>query len=141
MEKNVSETCWMLLKDVLTRTVQLDDTSWKRLGDIFARRLEDVFKTSWRRLEDVLKTFLQDVLMFWRSLGKTSWRRLHQEKCLLGSYHNYNHNFTWSWPNSQEIVTFVPIMGPWWPKLNWNKIHIFLWIRSTSSKLMISYVF
>ena len=42
--------------------------SWKRLEDIFARRLEDVFKTSWRRLEDVLKTFLQDVL-------KMSWRR------------------------------------------------------------------
>ena len=40
-----------------------------RLEDIFARRLEDVFKMSWRRLQDVLKTFLQDFL-------KTSWRRI-----------------------------------------------------------------
>ena len=43
--------------------------SWKRLEDIFARRLEDVLKTFWRRLEDVLKTFVQGVL-------KTSWKRL-----------------------------------------------------------------
>ena len=40
-----------------------------RLEDIFARRLEDVFKMSWRRLQDVLKKFLQDFL-------KTSWRRI-----------------------------------------------------------------
>ena len=51
---------------------------WKRLEDIFARRLEDVLKiswicsckTSWRRFEDVLK-------MSWRRLQnflKTSWQ-------------------------------------------------------------------
>ena len=50
-------------------TVHPDDTSWKRLEDIFARRLEDVLKTPWIRLEYVSKTFLQDVL-------KTSWKRL-----------------------------------------------------------------
>ena len=52
----------------------------QRLEGIFARRLEDIFKTSWRRLEDVLRTLLQDVLKkFWRRLEevfKTSWRRL-----------------------------------------------------------------
>ena len=35
-------------------------TSWKRLKDILARRLEDVLKTSWKGLEDVLKTYDQD---------------------------------------------------------------------------------
>ena len=33
--------------------------SWKRLEDIFARRLEDVLKMSWRHLENV-KTYGQD---------------------------------------------------------------------------------
>ena len=35
--------------------------SWRRLEDIFARCLEDVFKMSWRRLENVLKPSGQDV--------------------------------------------------------------------------------
>ena len=35
--------------------------SWRRLEDIFARCLEDVFKMSWRRLENVLKPSWQDV--------------------------------------------------------------------------------
>ena len=50
------------------------------------------------------------------------------------------HNFTWSWPNSQEIVNFVPIYFGFPGTHNWNIIHNFLWIRSTSGKLMISYV-
>ena len=45
-------------------------TSWKRLEDIFARRLEDVLKmfwrhfyqTSWKRLKDVFARRLEDVL-------------------------------------------------------------------------------
>ena len=61
--------------------------SWKRLKDIFARRLEDVFKTSWSRLEDVLKTFLQDVLKtYWRPLEdvlKTLWRRMVKKNILV----------------------------------------------------------
>ena len=68
---------------MLTRTVQLDDTSWKRLGDVlktslkyvlktFQRRLKDVFKTSSRRLWNVLErswSRLKDGL-------NTSWKRL-----------------------------------------------------------------
>ena len=52
--------------------------SWKRLEEIFARRLQDVFKTSWISLESVLKTswrYLEDV--FTRRLEdvlKTSWQ-------------------------------------------------------------------
>ena len=51
------------------------------------------------------------------------------------------HHFTWSGTNSQEIVNFLPIMTPRGPKLNWNKIYNFLWIRSTSAKMMVSYAF
>ena len=77
-------------------------TSWKRLEDVWPRRLfglhQDVLEMSWRRL---LKTYelgeyfrlYQDVLkMSWRRLlktktkdvFKTSLRRLHQDECLLG---------------------------------------------------------
>ena len=36
----------------------------------------------------------------------------------------WHHHFTWSGPNSQEIVNFVPIVGPQGPELNWNKFTI-----------------
>ena len=56
--------CWIHLEDLLAKTVELDDTSWKLLEDIFLRRLEDfwklflqdVLKTSWNRVEEVLRT-------------------------------------------------------------------------------------
>ena len=54
------------IKDVLTETVQLDDTSSKRLEDVFKTYLWDVLKASWRRMD---KT---NILV----LTKTSWRRL-----------------------------------------------------------------
>ena len=34
------------------------------------------------------------------------------------------HQFTWSGPNSQEIVSFSSFMGPRGPELNWNKFII-----------------
>ena len=37
----------------------------------------------------------------------------------------WHHHFTWSGPNSQKIVNFVPIVGPRGPELNWNKFAIF----------------
>ena len=51
------------------------------------------------------------------------------------------HYFNRSGPNSQEIVTFILNMGPGGPKLNWSKIHNFLWLRFTLGKIMISYDF
>ena len=36
----------------------------------------------------------------------------------------WHHHFTWSGPTSQEIVNFVPIVGPWRPELYWNKFTI-----------------
>ena len=114
--EDVLKTSWRCLEDVLkTPSKRLEDvlkiswrrlenvlkTSWRHLKDIWPRqiywswprRLEDVFwrrkakanifvliKTSWRRLEDV----------FWKRRRKTSSRRLHQDKCLLGFYFYFN---------------------------------------------------
>ena len=81
-------------------------TSWRRFEDVLKmswRGLENVLKTSWKRLEDVLKTngqeeyigLDQDVLKTsWRRMInknifvfiKMSWRRLHQDECLLGIF-------------------------------------------------------
>ena len=59
--------------------IGLDQEDWGRLEDVFWRRMTKVnifvlIKISWRRLKDV----------FWRRRLKTSPRRLHQDKCLLG---------------------------------------------------------
>ena len=34
------------------------------------------------------------------------------------------HHFTWSGPNSQDIASFFPFVGPRGPELNWNKFTI-----------------
>ena len=90
------KTSWRRLEDFLKTCLQdVSKTSWRRLEDVWPRRkywswprrLEDVFwrrkakanifvliKTSSRRLQDV----------FWRRIQKTSSRRLHQDKRLLG---------------------------------------------------------
>ena len=47
-------------------------------------------------------------------------------------------DFTWNELNLQEIVNFILIMGPREPKLNWYKIH--LWVWSNLGEIMISYV-
>ena len=78
--------------------IRLENILKISLQEVFIR-LEDVFKTSWKHLEDVLKTFLQDVLKtFWTRLenflkkpnifvlNKASWRRLHQDECLVGCW-------------------------------------------------------
>ena len=67
-------------------------TSWRYLCRASWRRLENFLKTSWRRLKDIWPRQiywswprrLEDV--FWRRRRKTSSRRLHQDKCLLGYY-------------------------------------------------------
>ena len=78
-----SRACSIRLKDVL-KTCQQEQFN-------LLMHLEDISKTPWRRLENVLK-------MSWRYyckkkhmtrtnifvLIKTSWRRLHQDECLLG---------------------------------------------------------
>ena len=53
--------------------------SWKRLEDIFARRLEDVLKMSWRRLENV-KTYGQD-----EYIGLDQDASEDEDECLLGT--------------------------------------------------------
>ena len=113
---------------MLKRTVYLDNTSWKRLEDIFGRRLEDVLKTSWKRLENVLKTFwrgLENVLKtswgfleddFARHLEdilKTSWRRLEN---VLKTY--YQDEYTGLdqdvfWRRMSKANIFVLIKASW----------------------------
>ena len=87
------------LQEVFARP--LPKTSSRRLQNVFARSLQDVFKTSTktssRRLQDVFKkTFCNCVfktsskdkkMLRWRRLQdvfKTSSVRLHQDECLLG---------------------------------------------------------
>ena len=92
--------------------------SWKRLEDIFARRLQDVLKTSSKRLEDVLKTFLQDVLKTsWQDVLKMSWRRL--EDVLKTS-----------WRHMTKANIFVLI------KTSWRRLEDVFWSRrrKTSSR-------
>ena len=91
------------LEDVLAwRLEDVLKMFWRRLGKTSWRRLKDVLKTSWRRLEDIWprqlyrswSRCLQDI--FWRRMSKanifvlmkTSSRRLHQDKCLLGIFRN-----------------------------------------------------
>ena len=63
------KTFWRRIEDVLTRTVSLDDTSWRHLEYIFAVRFEDILKTSWRRYGKTSWRSLKDIL-------KTSWKVL-----------------------------------------------------------------
>ena len=51
------------------------------------------------------------------------------------------YHFTWSGPNSQEIVNLFQFSSGPPGTHNSNEIHNFLWIRSTSGKMMMSYVF
>ena len=129
---------------------------WKRVEDVFARRLEDVLKTSWKRLENVLKTSwrcLEEVLKtFWRRLAdvlKTYWRRLDKtswrcfENVLKTSWRRiedvWPRQIYWSWPRRLEDVfwrcktkanIFVLI------KMSWRRLEDVFWRRrqKTSSR-------
>ena len=106
------KTSWRCLEDVFAR--RLEDvlkTFWRRLGKTSWRCLEDVLKTSWRRLENVLKTS-------WRRIAKTnilvltktSWIRLHQDECLLGSLLKLLLNLRISSNNSLLLLFFSAIL-------------------------------
>ena len=99
----VLKTSWRCLEDVFQDVLK---TFWRRLEDVLKTFLQDVLKASWqdvlktfwKRLEDVFKMYSRDEYIgldqdvFWRRkaevnifiLTKTSWRRLHQDECLLG---------------------------------------------------------
>ena len=55
-----------------------------------------------------------------------TWKMLESSDSMYSSIfmleNTWYYNFTWSGPNSQEIVNFDSIMGPRGPELNWNKI-------------------
>ena len=94
--KCLSKTSWRRLQDILKTFLQdVWKTSWRRFEDILARRLEDALKTSSEDVygkyiwldENVLKTSWRHPLKTkTKDVFKTSWRRLHQDECLLGSF-------------------------------------------------------
>ena len=57
---------------------------------------------------------------FWRPLLLEKCQET-QIPCIPSIWH---HHFTWNRPNSQQIMNFVPIVGPQGLELNWNKFTI-----------------
>ena len=86
----VFKTSWRCLQDVFAR--RLEDvlkTSSRRLGKTSWRCPENVLKTSWKRLEDVRTRRIHIRCMINKNIFvfiKMSWRRLHQDECLLGIF-------------------------------------------------------
>ena len=128
--KNVLNTSWRYLEDVLTRTASQFDTASKCLEDVLKTSLQDSLKPSWiffeetswrikdvlkevqnvikkssRRVEDVLKTFLQDVL-------KMSLRRL-QNICQDEYIHLDQDVLKLYWRHMTEANIFVLIKTSW----------------------------
>ena len=106
--RGLGKTSWRCLEDVFK-------TSWRGfedvLEDVLKTSLRCLGRASWRHLEGILKTYLrrlEDVFwrrmtkanifvlvnatwkrlgnVFWRRRRKTSSRRLHGDKCLLGYF-------------------------------------------------------
>ena len=87
--------------------------SWRRLSEVFARCLEDVFKASWR--QDVLKVYDQDEYIgldqdvFWRRRRKTySSRRMFAGYNLRKPkfYLRYVDNILTAFDNEQYSLNF-----------------------------------
>ena len=117
---------WRRLQNVLSVIIfrlprRLEDvlkTSWRRLEDIWprrlrwswSRRLQDVLKMSWRHMAKMIMLVLlkmswrrlEDV--FWRWRWKTSSRRLHQDECLLGLF---KEQFWWSGSLFYKLMTVI----------------------------------
>ena len=125
---------------MLPRTVELDNTSWKCLEEIFARRFEDVLKTSWRGFQNVLKTSwrclaevfarcLEDVLKTsWRCLEdilKMSWRLL--EDIFVRRLEDvWPRWIYWSWSRRPQDV--------FWRRM--SKANIFVLIKTSWIRLL-----
>ena len=58
---------------------------------------------------------------FTRKMPKSS-DSMHSSYFMLENI--WHHHFTWSGPNSQEIVNLVPVVGSRGPQLDWNKFTI-----------------
>ena len=76
--RHVVKTSWRRLH---RNNFSSSKTSSRRLQDVFARCLQDIFETSWKTkncyAEDVLKTSSRHIL-------KTSWRRLQDQQMFAG---------------------------------------------------------
>ena len=86
----------------------------------FFKKRHHIAKTGWRWIpRDPSSIFLATT--FTRKMSGSSHSMYSSYFMLENTGH---HPFTWSGPNSQEIVNFVPILGPRGPELNWNKFTI-----------------
>ena len=103
---NTVQLFWYVFRFKQQHTFPSKHSSWwRRTEDVFSVTFfvfQDVLKTSWRRLEDIiarrLQTRLEDVFrMSWKTKSvtlKTSWRPLEDvlenKKCLLGCFYVRN---------------------------------------------------
>ena len=60
---------------------RLFKTSWRRLEELLARHLQDVFKTSWRHMTKT--NILVLIKTPWRHLEDVSWRRMCKANILV----------------------------------------------------------
>ena len=94
--------------------------SFRKFVCFFKKRDHQIAKTAWCWLpRDPSSIFLATT--FTRKMPRSSDSMYSFYFMLENIWH---HHFTWSGPNSQEIVNFVPIVGPRGPELNWNKFTI-----------------
>ena len=77
LDTNIPNQNFAFLQDMSSRHLEVFKPSWRCLEDVFARHLEDVFKTFWNRLEDVLKTYdPEENICLDQDVLTKSWRRL-----------------------------------------------------------------
>ena len=100
----------------------LSVTVWFRKFVYFFKKRHHIAKTAWRWVpRDPSSIFLLIATTFTRKMPRSS-DSIYSSYFMLENI--WHHHFTWSWPNSQEIVNFVPIVGPRGHELNWNKFTI-----------------
>ena len=105
---------YCLARDSLSVTV------WFRKLVCFFKKRHHTAKTGWRWVpRDPSTIFLATTF---------TWKMPESSNSMYSSFFMLEniryHHFTWSRPNSQEIVSFFPFVGRRGPELNWNKFTI-----------------
>ena len=95
-------------------------TVWFRRFVFFFKKRHHIAKTAWRWVPRVRSSIFL-ATTFTRKMLESS-DSMYSSFFMLENI--WRHHFTWSGPNSQEIVNFVPIVGLRRPKLKWNKFTI-----------------
>ena len=105
---------WYLIKKHLRVTI------WFRKFVCFFKKRHHIATIAWCWIpRDASSIFLATI--FTRKVPRSSDSMYSFYFLLENIWHPY---FTWSRPNSQEIMNFAPIVGSRGPELNWNKFKI-----------------